>query len=111
MQKLRTLDEFTEGYFRDHPDEIDDYLTEIFQDYAEDNDTGTLLASLRVIARVRGVSDIAGRTGMTRQGIQKALSGNGNPRLGNVTSIMKAMGYCLVPQKLPPDYELMRNRS
>jgi probable addiction module antidote protein len=101
VQKLRTLDEFTEGYFRDRPDEIDDYLTEIFQDYAEDNDTGALLASLRVIARVRGVSDMAEKTGMTRQGIQKALSGDGNPRLGNVTSIMKAMGYCLVPQRLP----------
>jgi probable addiction module antidote protein len=102
VAKLRTLDEFAESYFRDHPDEIDDYLTEIFQDFAEDNDTGTLLASLRVIARVRGVSDIAEKTGMTRQGIQKALSGDGNPRLTNVTSIMKAMGYYLVPQKLPP---------
>lgn len=104
MRQLRTLDEFTEDYFRDHPDEIDDYLTEIFQDFAEDNDTGTLLASLRVVARVRGVSDMAEKTGMTRQGIQKALSGDGNPRLTNVTSIMKAMGYCLVPQKLPPTH-------
>jgi probable addiction module antidote protein len=100
--QLRTLDEFTEEYFRDHPDEIDDYLTEIFQDFAEDNDTGALLASLRVIARVRGVSDMAEKTGMTRQGIQKALSGDGNPRLASVTSIMKAMGYYLAPQKLPP---------
>jgi probable addiction module antidote protein len=102
VRKLRTLDEFTEGYFRDHPDEIDDYLTEIFQDFAEDNDTGALLTSLRVIARVRGVSDMAEKTGMTRQGIQKALSGDGNPRLASVTSIMKAMGYYLAPQKLPP---------
>jgi probable addiction module antidote protein len=106
VRKLRTLDEFAEGYFRDHPDEIDDYLTEIFQDFAENNDTGTLLASLRVIARIRGVSDIAEKTGMTRQGIQKALSDEGNPRLTNVTSIMKAMGYCLVPQKLPPAHTL-----
>ena len=37
MRKLRTLDEVTEGYFRDHPEEIDDYLMEIFQDFAEDN--------------------------------------------------------------------------
>jgi probable addiction module antidote protein len=102
VRKLRSLDEFTEGYFRDHPDEIDDYLTEIFQEYAEDNDTGALLASLRVLARVRGVSRIAEMTGMTRQGLQKALSDDGNPRLGNVTSIMKAMGYRLVPQKLSP---------
>jgi HTH-type transcriptional regulator / antitoxin HigA len=100
MRKLRTLDEVTETYFREHPDEIDEYLVEIFQDFAEDNDTGTLLASLRILARVRGISDMATSIGMSRQGIQKALSDDGNPRLGNVTSIMKAMGYCLVPQKL-----------
>jgi putative addiction module killer protein/probable addiction module antidote protein len=101
VRTLRTLDEFTERYFRDHPEEVDDYLMEIFQDFAEDNDTGALLASLRVIARVRGISDMAQKTGMTRQGLQKALSSDGNPRLGNVISIMKAMGYYLVPQKLP----------
>jgi probable addiction module antidote protein len=102
VRKLRTLDEFAEGYFRDRPDEIDDYLTEIFRDFAEDNDTGALLAALRVIARVQGVSDLAQSTGMTRQGLQKALSVDGNPRLGNIISIMRAMGYYLVPQKLPP---------
>jgi HTH-type transcriptional regulator / antitoxin HigA len=102
VSRLRTLDEFTEQYFRDHPEEIDDYLIEVFQDFAEDNDTGALLASLRVIARVRGVSEIAGQVGMTRQGLQKALSEDGNPRLGNVASIMKAMGYSLVPQRLSP---------
>jgi hypothetical protein len=53
MRKLRTLDEVTEGYFRDHPEEIDDYLTEIFQDFAEDNDTRILLSSLRVLAHDR----------------------------------------------------------
>jgi HTH-type transcriptional regulator / antitoxin HigA len=101
MRQLRTLDEVTEQYFRDHPDEIDDYLAEIFQSYADDNDTGALLASLRVLARVQGVTDMATRIGMTRQGIQKALSDDGNPRLGSVMAIMKALGYCLVPQKLP----------
>jgi probable addiction module antidote protein len=94
------LDELTEQYFRNHPEEIDDYLTEIFQDYAEDNDSSALLASLRILARVRGVSALAETTGMTRQGLQKALSDQGNPRLQNITSIMKAMGYCLLPQKL-----------
>jgi probable addiction module antidote protein len=101
VRKMRTLDEVTEQYFRDHPDEIDDFLTEIFEDYAQDSDTGVLLSLLRVIARVRGVSAIAEMTGMTRQGLQKALSEDGNPRLENVNSIMKAMGYSLMPQKLP----------
>ncbi len=49
MRKFRTLDEFEEEYFIEHPEEIDDYLTEIFQEYARDNDSGALLASLRII--------------------------------------------------------------
>jgi DNA-binding phage protein len=52
MRKFRTLDEFAELYFCDRPEEIDDYLAKIFQEFAEDSDTGALLASLRVLARV-----------------------------------------------------------
>jgi DNA-binding phage protein len=65
MRKLRTLNEVTEAYFRDRPEEIDDYLTEIFQDFAEDSDTGVLLASLRVLDRVWDVGDMAAQIGMT----------------------------------------------
>ncbi|MEH1910056.1 MAG: hypothetical protein V7L05_34070 [Nostoc sp.] len=57
MRKFRTLDEFEEEYFRKHPEEINDYLTEIFQEYAEDNDSGALLASLHVVARVQGAGE------------------------------------------------------
>jgi hypothetical protein len=58
MRKLRTLDEVTEeSYFRDHPEEIDDYLTEIFQDFAEDDDTGALLASLPQNAALQTISE------------------------------------------------------
>jgi DNA-binding phage protein len=41
---------------------------------------------------------------MTRQGLQKALSAHGNPRLDNVNAIMRALGYQLLPQRLaaPP---------
>ncbi|PHJ66125.1 addiction module antidote protein [Nostoc linckia z18] len=104
MRKFRTLDEFEEEYFGNHPEEIYDYLTEIFEEYSEDNDSGALLASLRVIVRVQRISEIAEQIGMTRWGLQKALSSNGNPRLENVNSIMRALGYCLTPQKIihPP---------
>lgn len=97
-RKYRTLDEVTEAYFNKHPEEITDFLTEIFTDYAQDGDSAVLLSSLRVIARVKGVSNIATKAGMTRQGVQKALSANGNPRLDSVNSIMLAMGYRLLPQ-------------
>ncbi len=100
MRKYRTLDEYTEEYFTKHPEEIDDFLTESFAEYAKDGDNAALLSQLRVIARVKGVSLIADKVGITRQGLQKALSSKGNPRFDNINSIMQAMGYNLMPQKL-----------
>ncbi len=96
----RTLDDIEAEYFNNHPDEIDAYIDEIFEEYAKDGDTAALLASLRIIAKVKGISNIANEIGITRQGLQKALSSKGNPRLENVNSIMQAMGYQLMPKKI-----------
>jgi len=100
MTKYRTLDEYTEEYFTKRPEEIDPYLSDIFQAFADDSDSGALLASLRVIARVKGMTAIANKIGISRQGLQKALSEKGNPRLENINAIMQALGYRLTPQKL-----------
>jgi len=100
MRKYRTLEAYTEEYFTKHPEEIEDFLIESFAEYAKDGDNAALLSQLRVIARVKGISAIADKIGMTRQGLQKALSSKGNPRLDNINAIMQAMGYHLVPKKL-----------
>lgn len=49
-----------EDYFRDHPDEIGPYIDEIFDAYAEDGNSAALLASLRVIAKVKGIMQALG---------------------------------------------------
>lgn len=100
MTDYRTLDDVTIEYFTQHPDEIDAFLTEAFADYAQDGDSAVLLSTLRVIARVKGISNMAAEIGMTRQGLQKALSANGNPRLDNINAIMRAMGYQLMPHRM-----------
>ncbi len=100
MRNYRTFTDVEESYFREHPEEIDDYLAMIFEEYAKDADTGALLSSLRVLSRVKGVTKIADAAGMSRKGVQKALSENGNPEFSSVNSIMHAMGYRLAPQKI-----------
>ncbi len=100
MANYRTLEEVSAEYFGEHPEEINDFLNEIFSDYALDGDSAALLSALRVIARVKGLSTLAEEVGMTRQGLQKALSAKGNPRLDNINAIMRAMGYQLMPQPL-----------
>lgn len=100
MQTLRTFREFQADYLRQHPEEIDDYIEEVFADYAEHNDMRVLLASLRTISQVRGVTATAEAAGLSRKGLQKALSETGNPRFESVASILRALGYSLVPQRV-----------
>ncbi len=102
-RKYRTLDEVDEAYYHTHLEEIDGYLSVAFEEYAKDGCTPALLSQLRMIARVKGISAIAEDTGLTRNGIQKALSEQGNPKFESVNVIMKAMGYNLMPQKLTVD--------
>ncbi len=100
MTDYRTLDDVTIEYFTQHPEEIDAFLNETFSDYAEDGDSAVMLSALRIIARVKGISTMAEEVGMTRQGLQKALSAKGNPRLDNINAIMQAMGYQLMPHRM-----------
>ena len=100
MRNFRTLDEILEEYLRNHPEEVDDFVSILFEEYAQDGDTAALLSSLRVVSRIKGVSFIAETSGLSRKGVQKALSEDGNPKFESVNAIMHAMGYRLAPQKL-----------
>ncbi|NBQ67483.1 MAG: addiction module antidote protein [Nitrosomonadaceae bacterium] len=82
----KTLNESEEDYYRSHPDEIDGYLIMAFEEYAKDGCTAALLAQLRMIVRVKGVSALAQETGIAQ---------NGNPEFESIYAIMHAMGYRL----------------
>ena len=100
LSSYRTLEEISAEYFTLHPDEIDAWISEAFADYAEDGDSATLLSALRIAARARGIFTMAEEIGMTRQGLPKALSANGNSRLDTINAIMHAMGYQLIPHRI-----------
>jgi len=97
---MRNLDAVEAEYFRKNPGEIDEYIQEIFSEYAQDRNAASLLASLRVIAKAKGMDNIAKEVGITRIGLYKALSAKGNPRFENINSIMHSLGYQLVPAKI-----------
>jgi len=65
----------------------------------ESGDDAALLATaLGNIARARGMMQLAKDTGLTREGLYKALSAEGNPSLGTIFKVMKALGLKLAPQ-------------
>ena len=99
-RELQTHDEFQVEYFKERPEEIEPYIEEVFDEYSTDGDTAALLTALRIIAQAKGMSSIAKQIGMSRQGLQKALSAKGNPRLENINAIIHALGYKLKAERI-----------
>lgn len=97
---IKSTSEVDEQYLKDHPEELDNYIKLLFDEYATSNDTAALLSSLRIVSRVKGVSKIAEISGLSRKGVQKVLSENGNPHFSSVNVILNAMGYRLIAQKM-----------
>ena len=62
----------------------------------EDPGDGSLIrAALNDIARAQNMSVLARDVGMTREGLYKALSENGNPSFATVMRITRALGMQL----------------
>lgn len=62
------------------------------------DDPALIAAALGDIARARGMAELAKATGLTREGLYKALSKDGNPRLGTVLKVLKALGLKFTPK-------------
>lgn len=62
------------------------------------DDPALLAAALGDIARARGMMQLAKDTGMTREGLYKALSKDGNPSLATILKVIKALGLKLTPK-------------
>ena len=59
-----------------------------------------LLQAINVVARARGMTKTAKEAGITRDGLYKALSADGNPAFTTVCKILKAIGYTLIQTKI-----------
>ena len=80
----------------DHLDDLDDvvaYLEAAF----EDGDPRIIAAALGDVARSRGMTAVAAKTGLGRESLYKALSGDGNPGFATVVGVMNALGLRLRP--------------
>jgi probable addiction module antidote protein len=100
MTNYRTIGEIEEEYLVNHPEDIDEYITALFEEYAQSDDLSGLMSSLRKIARIKGITNIAEDIGLSRKGVQKALSEKGNPQFSTVKAVLHSIGYRLTPQKI-----------
>lgn len=74
------------------PEDIASYLTLVI----EDDEPGELAHALGVVARARGMADVAQQTGLTREALYKALRSDAQPRFDTVSRVCKALGVRLV---------------
>ena len=58
----------------------------------EEGDPALIAAALGDIAKARNISQLARDVGMSREGLYKALSGEGNPSISTITKVAKALG-------------------
>ena len=55
-------------------------------------DTSYIAHALGVVARARGMTEIAGQTGLSREQLYRSFSEHGNPTLKTTMAVMKALG-------------------
>ncbi len=72
------------------------YLEACFDEAGDD--AAFISAALGDIARAHGMTEIANATGLTREGLYKTLSKDGNPSFAAILKVMKALGLKLKPE-------------
>lgn len=61
----------------------------------ETGDTADITRALGTLARARGMSRVAEEAGISRVGLYKAVSENGDPRLSTLLGVARALGLRL----------------
>ena len=64
-------------------------------DAFETGDSAHIAAALGVVARAKGMTELAAKTGLSREQLYRSLSANGNPTLKTTLAVMKAIGLAL----------------
>lgn len=90
--KIADLPEFDLAEYLKTDEDIAQYLTIVL----EDNDSAELTHALGVIARARGMTEVARASGLTREALYKALRPSSQPRFETIARVCAALGVKLV---------------
>lgn len=89
MTKNEELSAFDVADYLDDLDDVAGYLELALQESTED--PGAVPRALGVIARSQNMSELARRVGMSRDGLYKALSQDGNPTWSTILKVTAAL--------------------
>ncbi|WP_422411517.1 MULTISPECIES: addiction module antidote protein [unclassified Endozoicomonas] len=70
------------------PEAIELFIADAF----ETGDASYIAKALGVVARAEGMSNVAKKTGLSREQLYRSFSEDGNPTLKTILSVMQALG-------------------
>ncbi len=82
---------FDPAEYLDDSEAIAAYMTEAL----ETEEPAFIADALGVVARARGMSEVARDAGLSRESLYRALSADGNPEFGTVLRVVRALGLRL----------------
>lgn len=95
MTKTKTTSYDSTEYFKTDED-MAMYLESCFEEAG--NDAAFIAKALGTIARAKGMTQLAKDTGLGRESLYKALSGEGNPSFATILKVTTALGIELHAQ-------------
>lgn len=94
MTKIADLPSFDMAEHLKTAEDMAAYLSLVL----EEDDPSELAHALGVMARARGMSEIASASGLTREALYKALRPGSQPRFDTIRRVCGALGVRLVAQ-------------
>lgn len=95
--KVSELSEFDMAEYLKTDADIASYLAMVL----EENSSGELSHALGVIARARGMTEVARASGLTREALYKALRPGSHPRFDTIARVCAALGVQLTVRPMP----------
>jgi probable addiction module antidote protein len=86
MTKVKTFP-YDSAEYLDTPEAVAVYLEEAFAT----DDPEFISFALGTVARAKGMTEVARKTGLSRESLYKALSAEGNPEFATILKVMKAL--------------------
>jgi probable addiction module antidote protein len=92
-RKKKKFSRYDVGDYLKSEEELSAYLDACMEEAGDD--AAYVAAALGDIARARGMAQLAKDTGISREGLYKALSPDGNPSFATVLKVVRALGLKL----------------
>ncbi len=92
--KVADLPDFDMAEMLKTEEDVAHYLTLVL----DENDIGEFTHALGIVARSRGMSAVAEKSGLTREALYKALRPSSQPRFDTIYKVCQALGVRLVAQ-------------